>query len=289
MSEETYRGMDREALDRQYNARATVPDVTVYVRGYRARTEAAKAELTFHDSVVYGPGAKEQCDIYPVGSAPAPTFVFIHGGYWRLLSKDDSGLMAPALHEAGIATVAVDYALAPAVSLDEIVRQCRLCLSFLHREGRRYGVDPSRIVVGGSSAGGHLTGMMITGDWHDTFGVPEDLVKAALPISPLMDLEPIRLCHVNDWANLDAASAAALSPMHHIGAPPPAIPVCAAVGKNETDEFRRQCHDFAGAWQKAGHPAKSFEVEGRNHFDVLYDLNDPDTALFAALMDLFKA
>ncbi|WP_108658376.1 alpha/beta hydrolase [Acuticoccus kandeliae] len=289
MTEPLYRGMDRAELDRQYTARATVPNVDLYIDAYKERTDEAKALTSPILDVAFGTSADETCDIYPVDDiTDAPVFVFIHGGYWRALSKDHGGFMAPALAAAGIATVSVNYGLAPAVNLEEIVAQCRRCLAFLHREGARYGLDPSRIVVGGSSAGGHLAGMMVTGRWHGLYGVPVDIVKAAMPISGLMDVEPMRLCHVNDWLSLDAARAAALSPQHLIEGSPSQAPVVAAVGGLETSEFRRQTHDFASAWAASGRRAHSMEVPVRNHFDVIFDLADPDTSLYAELLSLFS-
>ncbi|MFC7607643.1 alpha/beta hydrolase [Teichococcus aestuarii] len=128
---DTYRGMGRAALDREYNARATVPDIMPILAEYRARTEAAKAALPgARIGLPYGPTEPERLDIYPAATpGPAPVFVFIHGGYWRLLDAADSGFMAPYLTAAGACVVAVNYALAPAATLDEIVRQCRAALA----------------------------------------------------------------------------------------------------------------------------------------------------------------
>ncbi|MBJ3775842.1 alpha/beta hydrolase [Acuticoccus mangrovi] len=290
MTETLYRGMDRAELDRQYNARNTVPDFTIYVDEYRARTDAAKAAGTAHLDVAYGSAEMEVCDIYPVpGEAKAPVFVYIHGGYWRAMTKDESGFMAPQFAAAGIATVALSYSLAPAVTLETIVEECRRAIAFLYREGAGYGLDPERIVVAGSSAGGHLTGVTITGDWQAGEGVPADVVKAAMPMSGLMDLEPIRLCHVNDWLGLDAARAAAMSPLSLIDAGPAEPPILTVVGGDETAEFRRQTHDFAAAWRDAGRSGRSMEVPGRNHFDTVLEFTKPDSDLFAETVALIRS
>src|SRR5258707_4118825 len=93
------------------------------------------------------------------GAAGAPVLFFIPGGYWRLLSKDDSSSMAPTFTRAGAVVVALNYSLAPAVTLDRIVDQTRRALAWVHAHIARYGGDPGRIHVCGSSAGGHLAGM----------------------------------------------------------------------------------------------------------------------------------
>ena len=58
--------------------------------------------------------------------------VFIHGGYWQDLSKDDSSFPAPGVN-AGITYIAVNYGLAPLYSLDEIVEQVRSAIVWIFR------------------------------------------------------------------------------------------------------------------------------------------------------------
>ncbi|MDN3714087.1 alpha/beta hydrolase [Paracoccus cavernae] len=74
--------------------------------------------------------------------AQVPVFIFVHGGYWRALSKRESAMMAGMLAARGIATVVVDYRLAPEVDLAEITREIRAATAFVWREGARFGLDP---------------------------------------------------------------------------------------------------------------------------------------------------
>ncbi|MBM4479761.1 alpha/beta hydrolase fold domain-containing protein [Rhodococcus hoagii] len=110
-------------------------------------------------------------------------FVAIHGGYWRALSRHHTAFMAGMLADAGIATVAVDYGLAPHTPLEEIVRQVRAAVAWVYHHGAEHGLDRNRIVVGGSSAGGHLTATTMVSGWQAEFGLPDDVVRAAMPIS----------------------------------------------------------------------------------------------------------
>jgi hypothetical protein len=118
MATPLYRDYDRAALDIQCNARATVPDYSVITRQYAEESRRARETLPCILDVAYGEHADETLDIFPAagnarrgshgggshGGAPhdgqAPVFVFLHGGYWRLLSKDDSSSMAPAFTRA---------------------------------------------------------------------------------------------------------------------------------------------------------------------------------------------
>lgn len=284
LAEET--AWPRDRLDRDYSARATVtPELfeAEMVR-YRALSDAVRGPWATHLDVVYDEESGQTLDILGTGAEPRAVFVFIHGGYWRMLSKRDSAFMAGVLARHGIATVAVDYRLAPEVSLAEIVREVRAAIAFLWKNGRRYGINPDRIHVGGSSAGGHLTGAVISGGWHKAFGVPEDVVKSALPISGLFHLGPISQSFVRDWVSLDEQAVRALSPTEHL--PASGCPIVVAYADSEAGGFKRQSREYDRLWRQAGFSSTLMEIPGRNHFDVILDLADEDTALTRALLRL---
>jgi arylformamidase len=167
---------------------------------YASESGRMRARLPCRLSVPYGASEPERLDIFPATTTgPSPIFVFLHGGYWRLLDSADSCFMAECLTRAGACVVAVNYALAPLVLLAEFVRQCRAAVAWLHKHAHEFGGDPTQIHVGGSSAGGHLAAMMLAPGWEPDFGVPNNLVAGATLLSGLYDLEPIRLGHPNEW------------------------------------------------------------------------------------------
>ncbi|MDW5318380.1 alpha/beta hydrolase [Rhizobium sp. PL01] len=277
----------KDVIDRDYNARASVtPEVFEAEMGrYRRRSDEIRAEWLTAADIVYDEASGQALDIY--GTAPdtlRPVFIFIHGGYWRALSKAGSAFMAGTLGRHGIATAVLDYRLAPAVGLDEIVREIRAAIAFIWRNGACHGLDPQRIYVGGSSAGGHLTGSVITGGWHVALGVPEDVVKGAMPISGLFHLAPIAQSFVQEWLRLPPAHVAPLSPAANI--PAAGCPIVLAYADGEPAGFRRQSTEFDRLWREAGFPSTLLEVAGRNHFDVLLDLAVEDSALTRALLKL---
>ena len=117
----------------------------------------------------------------------------MHGGYWRSLDKQHFSFVARGLQPAGVLVAVINYALIPTVDMDELVRQVRASVAWLHRNVAALGGDPDNITVSGHSAGGHLTAMLLSTDWPAFAGLPADLVKAGCGISGLYDLEPIRL------------------------------------------------------------------------------------------------
>ena len=212
-----FREFDQQTLDAEYRIRDSIPldQFEGIIKRYSDDSAAARENLNCETDVSYGDDPDEIMDIYP-GPGNAPIFVFIHGGYWRMLSQKESSLMADNMVANGAAFATLNYSLAPAASLDEIVRQCRAALAWIHSNAATFGVDPDRLYVGGSSAGGHLVGMMISSGWQQEFGVPEDIIKGACSLSGIYDLEPLLRAEPNIWINLNEAAAQRLSPVRSL-------------------------------------------------------------------------
>lgn len=267
-----YLDYDQAALDHQYNNAATVPDPNLFFDEYRKKSEEARATLDSRLDEVFGPAAEERLDIFPAGIDGAPTWIFIHGGFWRRLHKDDFSFTASALVPAGVSVAVVNYALAPAVSLAEIVRQSRAATAWVREHAHEWGGDPRRIFVGGHSAGGQLAGMI--GAHDDVAGITS--------ISGVHDLEPILLSNVNEWLRIGPEDVERFSPASNL--PERALPLIAAVGTKETDEFRRQNALYATAWRSRGYPVHEIEMPGYNHYTMVLDLADPDSTLTQAII-----
>ena len=139
----------------------------------------------------------------------------------------------------------------------------------------------SRIVIAGSSAGGHLTAMVSvdpTTSWR-----PAGMVL----LSGLYELEPLIGTRINDALDLDVPAAHRSSPARlAIANPPPAL---VAWGENETSQFKRQSRLFAELIRKAGGDSSVLEVPGRNHFDILTDLGRDASELGAAVYRLIDS
>ena len=279
-----YREFDQDTLDREYRIRDSVsPEkFEAAIASYGTESAAMRASVPCREDLRYGDSAEEVLDLFPAGDG-APLFVFIHGGYWRMLSHKESSFMARAFTARGVAVAVVNYALTPAVTLDEIVRQCRASIAWLYGASADFGYDRDRIFVSGSSAGGHLVGMLIAGGWHDEFGVPDNVIRGCCALSGLYDLEPLRLSEINGWVGLDAEAAHRNSPIHHL--PARGCPLITAYGANETSEFKRQTDEFAAAWRGRGFAATHIDMPGTNHFDIVLDFMDPDGRLSRAVFD----
>lgn len=281
MGEPIFREYDRQGLDREYDNRAKVADSARHLAWYTSESAAARAVLPSRLDVPYGPTPAETLDVFPaVGPEPAPVQVFIHGGYWRALDKSDFSFVARAFHLDAVVVV-INYGLIPAVDMDELVRQCRAALAWVHRNARMFGGDPERIYVSGHSAGGHLVAMVMATDWRAFAGLPADLVRGGSAVSGLYDLEPIRLCYLNDTLKLGPDEARRNSPVEL--APGRAAPLLLAVGGLEGPEYHRQTDDLARAWRARGVTCTVMDMPGLDHFSIIAQLNDRASKLSRAI------
>ncbi len=278
-----YRDFDQAELNRQYDARGASSDGQSFRDFIRAESPRVRARMAGALDIAYGPSPEELLDVFPAADDGAPVVFFIHGGYWRSSSKDDVSLFASTFVPAGATFVAVNYALAPMATIDEIVRQCRAALAWVHGNIADYNGDPGRIFVNGRSAGGHLAGMMLAAGWHEEFAMPADVIKGACAVSGLFDLEPVRLSNANEWARLDPEAARRNSPIHHI--PDTGCPLIVTYGGLETDEFKRQSEDYMAAWRARGYPCTYVDLPGRHHFATMAELTDRDSPLTRAVFD----
>ena len=272
-----------EWFDAQYNSRARIPEHPAILAHWA--TASAQA-LDRHADMVqrdYGPDASERLDVFPPKRKDAPVLVYVHGGYWRALGKRDQSFIAPPFVDAGAMVVVPDYALCPAVSVEHIVLQTVRALAWVWRHAREHGGDPERIVVAGHSAGGHLATMLLACDWRKVApDLPDDLVKAALSISGLYDLEPLR--HAPFLAadlRLTPASARRLSPAF-LAAPKGAL--VTVVGADESEEFHRQAALISSRWR--GSVTAALTAPRRHHMDVLHELADATSIVHAHALRL---
>jgi arylformamidase len=283
---EPWRDLDAATREREYSPSSCIGgNYQPFVAAYARRSRQARAATPGRLDLRYGPGAAHRLDLFvpPRDRGPdaPPLLVYIHGGYWQELSKDDSSFAATDCVRQRIAFAALDYTLAPAATVAQMVDECRSALAWLHANAAELGFDPKRIVVAGSSAGAHLAAMTAIASEGDA------RVSAAILVSGVYEVEPLVGTSINDALALDARAARAISPaLLPLAGFPPSI-VC--WGAIETAEFKRQGREFAARLQAAGTACRVFEVPERNHFDVVLDLADPAGALGAATVSLIRS
>lgn len=274
-----YRDFDtQEQIDAQYDTAIPAIDRGAALRHYAERSAHARATLACQLGVPYGPTRAETLDIFPADRPGAPVFVFIHGGYWRALSAGDFSCVALGLQRRGITVVVPDYALCPAVTIDEIVRQMRAACAWVLRHIGEHGGDPARVAIGGSSAGGHLAAMCLQTEWARDYGLPSDPFAGAVLASGLYDLAPLRFSYLQPKIQLTEEIVRRCSPAL-LGMRPSPTPVLMTWGGLEQAEFARQSLAWRDAWQAAGNRVELLAQPGADHFTAIHGFEAPGSAL----------
>lgn len=112
--------------------------------------------------VIPGPAGQIPIRIYtPAGSGPFPVLVFLHGGGWVICDLDThDGLCRSLANGAGCVVVSVDYRLAPEHKFPAAPHDCYAAAEWVAGHAAEVGGDPSRIAIGGDSAGGNLAAVV---------------------------------------------------------------------------------------------------------------------------------
>jgi len=278
---------DGQWLDRMYNNRELVPEHPEHLRRWAAASADAMRTPPRELDVRYGGGPSEHLDIFRTHEDNAPVLVFIHGGYWRALDKRDHSFIAPAFTKEGVCVVIPNYALAPAVTIPQIVMQMVHAVAWTWRHIARHGGDPNRITVAGHSAGGHLATMMLACLWR-VYGrdLPADVVKGALAISGLHDLDPImHTPFLQPSLKLTREQVRKASPA--LLPAPKEGTLYTVCGGDESQEYHRQNQLIRDAWGKERVPVCQ-TIAGKNHFSVLDAFAEPGHELHRLALELIK-
>jgi arylformamidase len=269
---------DAAWYESQYRNRLAVPDHPRIFARWEAASEEARRTPGFRSDVRYGPHAMQTLDLYPAQGQCRAALLFLHGGYWMALDKREHGFVALELARHGVTVLVANYALCPAVTIDEIVRQVQDAGAWLYRNAEELGAPREKLCVSGHSAGGHLTAMALATPWPQFApDLPARVFAAGLSISGVYDLrELVNVPSVNDKVRLDPATARRLSPM--FTRPAADAPLYLAVGGDELPPFRQQQAQFADAWMQV--VAEDAVLPGENHYSILLQLLDPGSALF---------
>ncbi|MBC6457575.1 alpha/beta hydrolase [Actinomadura sp. HBU206391] len=113
------------------------------------------------------------------GAETQPAVLLLHGGYWKVGDKSSWGRVAYKLAADGYAVFAADYRLTGEAPWPAQRDDASAALEFIKRHSARFKVDPNRIVVVGSSAGGQLATML------GTYGAGAQRVRGVVALSPV--------------------------------------------------------------------------------------------------------
>ncbi len=135
-------------------------------RGSHPPVELPSGVVAHRDLAYAAVGDRElHLDLYVPQTKPAkpmPLVVWIHGGGWRGGSKEGLGRPRPILDHGGYILASVEYRLSGEAIFPAAIADCKAAVRWLRANAAKYDIDPDRLAVWGSSAGGHLAALLGT-------------------------------------------------------------------------------------------------------------------------------
>lgn len=243
------------------------------------------AEESRHGSILFAkPGGVELfLDLRMPDGVENPALVmFIHGGGWK--NGNRSRCRLSWLVEHGYAVASIEYRLSQEAIFPAQIEDCKGALRWLRANAGKYGYDASRVVVAGTSAGGHLAALMGTsGDVSELEGTtggnleqsshvqgvidyygPSDFVRRSDTQPSKTDVPEGSVYQLIGGAvkeNLEAARGA--SPATYIGEGDP--PLLIFHGDRDTTVFPDQSEHFETLYRSAGLEVQLELVKGAGH------------------------
>lgn len=211
-------------------------------------------------------------------AAQEPVLVWVHGGWWRRGASWPAPAHLAALVEQDYFVCSVEYRLSDEAKFPAQIEDVKCAIRYLRAHASRYGIDPNRIGVWGSSAGGHLAALAGTsgdvpelegaGGWQDQssrvqaavdwYG-PTDIADGDAHAAP--DSHGSLLIGGPVLENLD--KAAKVNPITYIGASTP--PMLIMHGTQDTAVLPSQSELLYEALQRAKVPSELVMVSGKAH------------------------
>lgn len=264
-----------------YNLQKAFPDFAETLGRWRSSSREVLQKLMPSVDIPYGDKPLQNLDFYRAAAVNTPLLVFVHGGYWQGGDKNDVGFIAAPYVQAGISVAVINYSLAPAARVEDMVAEVRQAIAWLRQNAEHLSVNTSRISLMGHSAGGHLVASMIA---QDEEGTRYPHLANVFPISGLFDLPPLLPSYVNNALSLNLARAEALSPI--TGPGPRATRVYTIIGELETTQLHLQSFALAQRWKQV---LAHYVVPATDHFTVLEALGDPASVYAQAVIQAINA
>lgn len=273
---------NRNWHDLQYLPSLTVANAASVFPDWEKRAAVSRAKYPFIADIAYGSHPREVLDLFRVSNAKA-TLVFIHGGYWRMLSKLETSFVVDGFVEQGVSVALINYPLCPEVSIGDIRSSIQKAFAHLYKN-LLTTEERQAIVVTGHSAGGHLAALHLATDWSE-FGLPENPIAGVIALSGVFDVAPLMHTELNDKLHITEKSAAEIN-LHKVALKSKAALVL-AVGGAEPEEFHRQSREQAKAW--AALDPQFITLPNINHYTIVDSLADREGELHKQAISLLHA
>jgi acetyl esterase/lipase len=264
----------------------------------RVPTTPTKADVRY----VENGHARHVLDIYaPPNAKNLPVVFWIHGGGWQTGDKRDVELKPQWFMDKGFVFVSSNYRLLPEVDMGTLIRDVAKSFGWVEKHIAEYGGDPTRVLIGGHSAGAQLAAILCTDDRY--------LKAEAVPFDVLIGCVPVD----GDTYDVPAIIETAETRLRVHGFPPPknghrikfgntpenhkdfsavthiakgkGIPPFLILHVADHPDTSAQAQRLGDALKDAEIPNKVFGAKNTNHSKLNDDLGLPDDPATIALSD----
>ena len=223
---------------------------------------------------------RHRLDIYrPKGVTNYPVLMFVSGGGWSSGSKAWVANVGTAFAKQGIGVVIVDHRLQPEVSYAGQVEDLAQAFAWIKQHITTYGGDPSRLIVGGHSAGGHLISLLaMDARYLNAVGYGLSDIVGVISVSGALDVG-------NRFGGSGDSRVA--SPINHVRAGLP--PFLLMWAEHDFPQLPTQANRMKAALDAVGVSVKRAEIANRDHFDITQHIgsqNDDATRIISEWMNL---
>ena len=244
-----YSNLSQEELNWQYSPSLSAPDWQEIINQWQSDSKKISTDYAqvMHRNIEYGTHERQIFDYFLPQKPNGKIVIFIHGGFWQILSKEYALFPAPIYLEHGFGYGAINYRLCPEVKLSDIIADIATCLARFHH----LGYQDKDIILVGHSAGAYLAANFSA--YHHVL------------IGGVFDLLPVQACSRNEKIMLTRQDAAELTltkapKSHHIDI---------IVGGDETSQFIAQSEYYQAVCGEKH--AKLHIIPQRHHFNLLND------------------
>lgn len=223
-------------------------------------------------------------DLYQPDQGPAAgLIVWVHGGAWRAGSRSNVDLKG--LTAFGWAIASVDYRLSTQARFPAQIHDIKAAIRYLRARSDALGIPADRIVIAGSSAGGHLAALVGVSNGHpDLEGTVGDHHKVSSDTQAIVSLYggsnltsilrqstphglsvrvPALDLFLGGQPDVVPDLAKLASPVFHVAAGDP--PLLLMHGDQDPQMPINQSHELAGAYEAAGLPVRFKVLHGSAH------------------------
>jgi acetyl esterase/lipase len=241
-------------------------------------------------SYAEGPAAdaeKYKLDIYrPKGASKRPVLVFLHGGAWVRGDRKQYPFFGNTFAKEGAVVVIPSYRLAPGHKFPAQAEDAAAALAWVVRNIGEYGGDPSRIVLAGHSAGGHLAALLTTNPKYlAAHELRPDAVRSVAALSGVYDLTGLEGRSQGRVFPQDETSLADASPVKHVKGATPAFHITYC--QWDYASLPQQAQAFHAALVRAGAKPELLYIPGENHISEMISIvkaGDPTRTLLVRLV-----